>query len=219
MLQYVYPDTFEAYDATKSYGTSFPSTHPLHRLELDNMDVHIALINAAKAYGASVLLPAALVRLIFRHGLRRIVKAGPGEELTTTVLLALPKLSQLARSQTFAPLYADEDSMSGGCSTFSRCQHVQRRLRKFIEHPSTANVVDPFCTVNIIPGRIAHTLCPQCLAVFKNSYEEGRKAAWEKLPGVFGLPGWDDLRKSVQEFDDTEDDDPMNEGESEGEEA
>ena len=42
--------------------------------------------------------------------------------------------------------------------------------------------------------------CESCLAHYKETYEVGRKVAWEKLPEVFGLPSWEELRKREDEW-------------------
>ncbi|KZP23541.1 hypothetical protein FIBSPDRAFT_458323 [Athelia psychrophila] len=37
--------------------------------------------------------------------------------------------------------------------------------------------------------------CNSCIDVARQRHEEGRQKAWDALPGVFGLPGWEELTK------------------------
>ena len=56
ILQWIYPDTLDGYDTVRKAGESYPTTHPLHRLKLDDVAGHVAVINAAREAGAAVLL-------------------------------------------------------------------------------------------------------------------------------------------------------------------
>lgn len=36
-------------------------------------------------------------------------------------------------------------------------------------------------------------MCDDCIAAAKQRHDEGRLELWDALPGVFGLPDWEEL--------------------------
>ncbi|KAJ7142113.1 hypothetical protein C8R43DRAFT_1238220 [Mycena crocata] len=38
-------------------------------------------------------------------------------------------------------------------------------------------------------------VCPGCMATLKKSHEDARQAFWDKLPGIYDLPPWEELEK------------------------
>jgi len=36
-------------------------------------------------------------------------------------------------------------------------------------------------------------LCEMCASVAKEEHDRGRREVWNELPGIFGLPPWDEL--------------------------
>lgn len=201
-LQHVYPDSLPILETVVNYGSTFPDHHPLCRLPLDDMDMHVALVNTAEAAGASILLPVAMLR-IFTRGMEEIIHDQPSKALSSsdrdTILAAFPKLSTLARTHTFTTLYSEDVNISEDCMSLFKCQQAQRRLRRILERPARAHAVNPFSIVSFAKGRPAQDLCADCLSVFTSSYENGRARAWEKLPAVFDLPCWDKLRRGLEE--------------------
>ncbi|KAJ7494255.1 hypothetical protein B0H11DRAFT_1858006 [Mycena galericulata] len=39
------------------------------------------------------------------------------------------------------------------------------------------------------------SVCPICLAALKTEHEDARQEFWDKLPGIYGLPSWEELEK------------------------
>lgn len=202
-LRYLYPDSLLQYDSVTAYGRFFPTTHPLFRLPLDDLNTHLDVIIAAESAGASVLLPVAMLR-VFSRGMDQIVQGQAGLALQAshrnTILAAIPKLAELSRSQSFASLYSAEVSISQECKNVAKCQQVQHRLRQLLETPATAYVIDPFAVFQFAKGKVANDLCASCFPAFRTSYKEGRARAWQKLPCIFGLAEWADLRTTAENF-------------------
>lgn len=201
-LQYVYPDTLDGFDKARIAGPNFPSTHPLHKLSLNDIASHIAVINAGGDCGASVLLPSALLRVLMKgvDGILGARTLDPGHR--EMLLAALPALSLLARQHTFEVLYRDACGLSDQCMQIDYCDRTRRQLIRTLEIPALAHIVGPFRVLSFgSKAKHIQNFCPDCRAALKKCYEAGRKQAWEKLPGVFKLPGWDELRRLARNFD------------------
>lgn len=220
-LLYVYPDSLKGFDEVKSAGNYYPDTHPLHDLDLNDAEGHIAVINAARDTDALVLLPAAMLR-VFARGIPFVVEAVDESCVSLdlvnkiAILSALPALARLSRRHSFSALYSDDLSISPQCDGPFVCHKYRRRLLARLESSHTAFIAEPFTHVSFASGKFAHGLCTHCRTALKTSYEAGRVKAWEELPKAFGLPAWGVMRKRALEGSD-DDDDPMEEDKSGGE--
>lgn len=204
-LQYIYPDTLDGFDKARVVGGHFPATHPLHKLSLNDLATHIAVINVATDRGASVLLPSAMLRVLVK-GIDVIVNgehsAALDMESRDIMLSALPALSLLARQHTFEVLFRDACGLSDQCMQIDYCDRTRRQLVRTLENPSLAHIINPFHILGFgSKSKHIQNLCPDCRAALKKCYESGRKQAWEKLPAIFKLPEWDELRRLAREFD------------------
>ncbi|KDQ49704.1 hypothetical protein JAAARDRAFT_143080 [Jaapia argillacea MUCL 33604] len=47
-----------------------------------------------------------------------------------------------------------------------------------------------------------HNFCATCCEIIKDTIEEGRRNAWEKLPELFGLSDWETSKREAVMFDD-----------------
>ena len=163
----------------------------------------VAVINAAYESNALILLPSAFAQA-YGAGVSQIAAADAKHGLSfvhkDTLLNALPRFNALARQLPFAPIFSDKRNMAENCIEPEDCHYVRRSLIHQLEHPSL--VIDPFTEVSFVFDRDAPHLCRHCGAALQKSYQIGRKEAWEKLPTIFGLPSWDDLRELLNEDDD-----------------
>ncbi|EKM54767.1 uncharacterized protein PHACADRAFT_258837 [Phanerochaete carnosa HHB-10118-sp] len=204
-LQYVYPDTLDGFDKARIAGWHFPATHPLHKLSLNDFSTHVAVINLGTERGASVLLPSAMLRVLVR-GIDSIVNGEQSTQLDAqsrdTLLSALPALSLLARQHTFEVLFRDACGLSDQCMQIDYCDRTRRQLVRTLENPSLAHMISPFHILGFgNKSKHIQNLCPDCRTALKKCYDAGRKLAWEKLPAVFKLPEWDELRRLARESD------------------
>lgn len=198
ILQRIYPDTLEGWEEVNRTGEYYPSTNLLHRLPLDDLDAHIAVINLAQQDAdAEAVLPAAMLRL-FQRDMDVIVDAARTSGLDAArVLEVLPAMSALARTHTFALLFSGDVRLSDDCRSVSSCFAVRRKFLIALERPGFAYVADPFARVKFAQGKLAFDLCGACRRVFQASYEAGRETAWEALPACFKLGSWDTLRRRI----------------------
>lgn len=76
------------------------------------------------------------------------------------------------------------------CTKFTACAAARMRflIHRFYPVPSIRG---------LSPWRddIVEGMCQYCIAVAKVAHTEGRRKLWEQLPGLFGLPVWDELIK------------------------
>ena len=199
ILRGIYPDTLQGWDNVRT-ESHHPSTHLLHRLALDDLASHVAIINAAGDAEAQILLPAAMLRL-FRRGIKDIVEAARASQLDATLFLeALPALSTLSRTHSFALLFSHEMRICNECLSLSQCYAVRHTILRELEKPSRAYVADPFVTASSSEGT-AYNFCRPCGEAFQASHEIGRRQAWEELPACFKLPHWQTMRTHAMQLD------------------
>ncbi|EIW79944.1 hypothetical protein CONPUDRAFT_74249 [Coniophora puteana RWD-64-598 SS2] len=53
------------------------------------------------------------------------------------------------------------------------------------------------------PLGVRGDLCSECDLIAKDAHEDRIHEAWNRLPGIFGLPGWEELRTSQREQGDS----------------
>ena len=102
--------------------------------------------------------------------------------------LAYPKLLKLKEETTYA--WALSPPSSFRCRTPRRCTSVRNKLAAEIFHPTSVSGA-------LIAWKDKWSIkqCNDCIVVAKRLHNEGRQAFWEALPGIFGLPDWEKLRK------------------------
>ncbi|GJE92811.1 hypothetical protein PsYK624_089680 [Phanerochaete sordida] len=201
ILQCIYPDNLQAYDKVHRVGVQFATTNLLHRLPLDDLESHIAIINVAREADAEVLLPAAMMRLLQRDFETLVVAARTSGLDATLVLEALPGLSALAREHSFGMFYSTEMRISDQCFSDKACSRVRRLVVEHLERPGLAHVAGPFAVVGFSQGKLGYNSCQACRSTCQLWYENGRKAAWEELPACFKLPAWSVLRERAMQVD------------------
>ena len=125
---------------------------------------------------------------------------GLSEEDTLLILSGQRQLRQLARDVVYTHLFAGKRDISLTCNTSQGCYEARDAIiRTRIESPETHGAfLKPFVFLGFNSEPIKG-LCSTCKSTFKTSYLAGREEAWEKLPGVFGLPGWVELRELFAE--------------------
>ncbi|KAJ7119085.1 hypothetical protein C8R44DRAFT_625218 [Mycena epipterygia] len=91
----------------------------------------------------------------------------------------------------FWPLSAD----IVGCTSSTQCSAerlgVFESIRELIrDNPSVP--LDIWLSTN---WKKLRNVCPACLAVLKRTHKDARRAFWDRLPTMYGLPPWDELEK------------------------
>ncbi|KAJ7119097.1 hypothetical protein C8R44DRAFT_878604 [Mycena epipterygia] len=84
------------------------------------------------------------------------------------------------------PRSADID----GCESPARCDG--ERLEA-IESSRELIRRLPSIPLDIWDWDMLQDVCPACLAVLEDAHEHARQAFWDKLPGIYALPSWEEL--------------------------
>lgn len=155
----------------------------------------IVIANAARKSRTSILLPAFLLSSSLRS-LDDILRTRTLSEVDRyAIIAAIPKLSVAAREEVYGALFSSDRDLSPNCTQPAQCYQSRHAMMKEIEE--RPNAFNPFHqlqggTDSARPGR---RLCDFCAVRIADS-EEKMQVEWDRLPGIFGLGSWDELRKA-----------------------
>lgn len=77
-----------------------------------------------------------------------------------------------------------------GCQAIATCSATRRKLAVDMFFP-----VAKLIGLMIWQKGLGKGMCEICVSVAAVEHEIGRRRLWEALPGVFDLPGWEELNK------------------------
>lgn len=175
---------------------------------IDNSDwVDIDAANLAREQNLLSSLPAALYLICSGYdaeglitGIERndgtIAKISPTGLITC--LAARESLAKLQKQTTFA--WADSPaSIYSSCKTPQKCveSRTQIMLGLFLP-PASICGLDHWRYGST--GHLVKGMCTRCIKVAEKLHIDGRTDFWNALPGIFGLPEWDELNKEREEF-------------------
>ncbi|KAJ6509142.1 hypothetical protein C8R47DRAFT_10947 [Mycena vitilis] len=84
-----------------------------------------------------------------------------------------------------------------GCTDVVRC--LQERVAAFNavsgNHSEPGQATAPLHIWSASEWGLLRKACPTCLESLKTTFQEARQAFWDKLPEIYGLPPWEELRK------------------------
>lgn len=196
-LGHAFPDTAQAYDhqmkEREAYGCSaVPRTCAPH-LALNDM---FLMLKVAPESGMRVLYPAALIML---------ATTAPDEVISDHTHHGIPSadafsvgaakvmLEQLARSLILPTLLSGQRDISTSCEARPSCRRVQQEIENLVSENN--RWIDlPFHLLHSYGATHIALLCLSCQRALEESYASLRDNAWETLPSVLGLGGWQDLR-------------------------
>ncbi|KAJ7718952.1 hypothetical protein DFH07DRAFT_761337 [Mycena maculata] len=123
--------------------------------------------------------------------------------------------SQLTKEVLHGTIYTQEAFLSGHNS---HIQHAATEILRFLFNPldvadcrsptectkaRVAAVSEMWKDISQAPSilwkvndwAILDGVCPACLSILKETRQTACQAFWDKLPGAYGLPSWDELEK------------------------
>ncbi|KDQ51554.1 hypothetical protein JAAARDRAFT_81392 [Jaapia argillacea MUCL 33604] len=113
-----------------------------------------------------------------------------------TCLLGREKLLDVERKETWAFLYNPQPVEACTKAKACRAQLFTVLADKLRDTPAGMPLAfKEFEAWDIL----AQGCCKSCVTKFKADHEQARKAAWQKLPWIFGLGTWEELSKSQGE--------------------
>ncbi|KZP29334.1 hypothetical protein FIBSPDRAFT_927094 [Athelia psychrophila] len=156
--------------------------------------VYIDVANLALEQNLLSVLPLALQHCSTARS-HTIVKGVKREDHTVATLSPINKEAVLAAScsllrlqalTTFCWLYPPVTA----CQTPEDCEHGRNQMTKTLFYP-----------VPVYSGLVRwcedweNDVCDSCVVRGRNLHHNGRRLYWDKLPSIFGLPEWEELKK------------------------
>lgn len=191
-LTFEFPSTLEEYDCSIENYTFIDDS------DIDRSNLLLAVIHLARETDNLSVLPAALYNFCFYYKIRAMIDFFQQSDGTSyamcladqrTVIGGWHSLVEMQTKETFAWL-ANEDMFKDICITDGVCTKSRNRLLLANWHPS------PWCiALNAWAPHLEDGQCLGCIAKSKKVHNAGRQNVWNKLPSIFGLPGWEELKK------------------------
>jgi hypothetical protein len=159
-----------------------------------------AVVRLAREIDIPILLPAAMYGCVISP-IEKILDGatlldGSSLELDwrdkRSCIIARTRLSNALLTRTFKFLcYPPSD-----CSTLERCaigrlKHLRRLQIACFDMPGPHPLTQRFLK------RFEKDVCDCCYTVSHASFVAARPALWDDLPGIFGLPSWQELRAAT----------------------
>ncbi|KAJ7500465.1 hypothetical protein B0H11DRAFT_1714417 [Mycena galericulata] len=80
-----------------------------------------------------------------------------------------------------------------GCTSPAECAIARFRAAGNIQDRYLDDTLNAWSEVG--HWDMLESVCPICLAALKTTHEAARQAFWDELPGIYGLPSWEELEK------------------------
>ncbi|KZT24243.1 hypothetical protein NEOLEDRAFT_1068017 [Neolentinus lepideus HHB14362 ss-1] len=156
------------------------------------------LLTLARECGIRILLPAAMYQCCLL-GQDYIIDHVPAREDVKLCLTGRQKIIDAWRKMV------DPTSEDGSIFRYSRSSCCQQQMRALMLEPiiwaimldSKIHVHDADA-LEKISSAAWQRLCVDCASSLRRNVEGARKVIWNKLPGFFGLPAWDELKKEME---------------------
>ncbi|KAJ7490881.1 hypothetical protein FB451DRAFT_1221319 [Mycena latifolia] len=154
-----------------------------------SVSIHVTAIVLAREVNAPWIIPYAFYRLgnvseakIIQKALCSTLPEGWSATLTSCDILRF--------------LYYPSTAIEG-CTSREACTSARLRAFTYLKEP-LAQLTDPLFIWE--PEDWAEfKICSACSTSLKQTHQEARQAFWDKLPEMYGMPGWEELEKFKEE--------------------
>ncbi|KZP23530.1 hypothetical protein FIBSPDRAFT_786044 [Athelia psychrophila] len=172
---------------------------------------HVDVANLAREQNLLALLPIALFWICRLWHADALPVATKGQKRADKTISALSPINERACLQAYHILVNLKErntyswvfsppSAYPGCTTpilgaaagITQCRIAREELLRSLLFP--AAVIG--CILKW-EDEWEEGMCAHCIAVAEQRHGEGRQQSWDALPGVFGLPGWEELIKDL----------------------
>ncbi|TFK35208.1 hypothetical protein BDQ12DRAFT_321953 [Crucibulum laeve] len=183
LLYTKFPATFAQYTAKCQSS--------MHTRERYKSETVMRAVHLAHECNLPALLPY-LYYCVARMGSGRILKKREGDiswELKATCLVGRERLYQarMALSHTFLLAFTPSPACQTHLCAHARGPHAEWHILEATEKaPNPLRSYTRWGQLHV---------CIDCIEECKRRHEGGRKEVWERLPGLFGLEGWEELWK------------------------
>lgn len=194
-LHYELPSTLQAYDKRGIMG-SMITVHSVERFLIE-------VANLLREQSVLLALPAALYMCCrrYQYNARDLIE-GTHDGVSSTIQLSTDNLLACLGARTLLSTTQAETTLLwansheptySACKSPSRCATIRKDvlLRTFLPRPQFLGHYSWKRTQDLMPGK----MCNICKAIAKPLHNAGRIEFWDALPGIFGLPKWEELMK------------------------
>lgn len=166
----------------------------------DGLDVHVIIL--AREQHLDSVLPVALYGCCCDFDAEDLRESNERDGTTSLPLRDL--VSCLAAYQSLARLQAETTFpwLDRTSTTYTSCQPPTRKRCTAARMQVKNNLLYPVAEVqglltweDLINKHPLDKMCDLCAEVASELHEAGRKKIWIALPGTFGLPNWEELKK------------------------
>lgn len=164
---------------------------------------NVAVANLAREQGLLCVLPLALYRCCQSHSAKHLLTGVPGkaDALATDNLLAClsgwSSLGGIQYTTTFAWAHSSASTYPN-CTSRAECAQIRKDTLHAICVP-TVQLMGEYPWSELADFQFdfeVDGMCSSCTSVAEVMHNNGRGVFWEQLPGIFGQPGWAELRKA-----------------------
>ncbi|KAJ7684267.1 hypothetical protein DFH06DRAFT_1288630 [Mycena polygramma] len=182
-----YRTTLSSYDTVEYYGDPhFNPNRPaseIHSWVWSDTSAHqIATIQVAREVEAPWVLPHAFYDLAV------------GTYSKDQQLFAEGHVRQLASTTENIARFFFHPRDIAGCN-LSQCFSERLQVMERNWENLHLNASIPLIVWGTSDWKSLENLCPVCLAAVKKIHQDARQTFWDKLPEIYGLPGWEELKR------------------------
>ncbi|KAJ6509162.1 hypothetical protein C8R47DRAFT_1097650 [Mycena vitilis] len=204
-----YRTTLSSFDKVEYYGDpNFNPNSPASEIHswvwpADNSAHQIASIQLAREVEAPWVLPHAFHDLavgyseLGRDVFHGVVCNGVSVNLALEdqQLFAEGHVRQLASTTGNIAQFFFNPREILGCTSSQRCfsERIQAMESNWENFHLNASI--PLGIWGTNHWKSLQNLCPACLAGLKKIHQDARQTFWDKLPEIYGLPGWEELKR------------------------
>jgi hypothetical protein len=191
-LDFMYPMNFHAFEAVNNRN---PRDAAVHYVEnASGIRPHLITLRVASQVGATWLLPTAYYSVctyssFFEAG-KDWIALGPEAQQT-----CLNSQIELAEGTAMTYMFVDETGKD--CSVCSSSEDCATLVRDALAHlgQSAAAEADLNPLGEWLFSDLICSLCRDCGLAALNYHTCGQLDFWKRMPGIFGLPEWEELIK------------------------
>ncbi|KZP28193.1 hypothetical protein FIBSPDRAFT_817787 [Athelia psychrophila] len=201
-LRYEYPTTLDDLPMPTGHKFNRRTQNTMIFTEVDGDGPHVAVAHLAREQRLHSTLPLALYWCCIDYSAEGLVEMVTRDAATTVLsksdlIKCLTVQSSLSRIQyitTLAWIHAPQSKYLD-CKSQNACAAARKRILDNLYLPYVDFVALDSWSDFESAWNVDDEMCISCLAIAEGMHYDGRVKFWEGLPAMFGLPGWDELRK------------------------
>ncbi|KAF7973896.1 hypothetical protein HWV62_14036 [Athelia sp. TMB] len=186
-----FPVSLEEYDALNCEWIG---------IDPPDIEWSIQLLAIARRAGLLSVLPAVFYAYCVSDDMFGLATSNPMRSVSpsdhNTCLRGHHIMCGVQAETTFAWAYGAETR--GDCSTYKRCEKTLNKylITRFLPIAKDYGLESWSEASAWLHGN----LCANCMKVAQEKHEAGRKQFWQRLPGLFNLPSWEELAKEREDM-------------------